>query len=124
MDHLLHIVARVNRSAAPPDVKLQRLISGLVHWITTRANSDTFALDLHELSVERLRKSIAKRNRLDCGLRRIVQEGVRIGIFRPVDAKMFSFSMWGSLNWIPRWFDLDGPSDANEIGDVFLNFFF
>ena len=66
-------------------------------------------LDLEALSPAHLKTVIVGRDRFDHGLRRMLDEGIRNGAFRPADAKLLSFAMLGAVNWIPRWYNPDGP---------------
>src|SRR5207244_997773 len=69
-----------------------------------------------------LRRVIAKRDRFDRGIRRLLQEGMDAGAFAPGDPKLLTFAILGAVNWIPRWFDPAGPATSEEIGRVFAEY--
>jgi len=119
LDLLLESLDKIRRSGDPADEKLRRLIALFVHMVIDELHGMALTLDLQPLSPARLRKIIAKRDRFDRGMRRIIQEGIEAGVLRPGDAKLATFGILGSLNWIPRWFDPRGPADSDEIARVF-----
>jgi hypothetical protein len=80
-------------------------------------------LDLKELSPPLRRKIIAKRDRFDRAVRRIIREGTDAGVFRRVDPKVTTFAIMGGVNWIPHWFDPSGKADPQAIGVAFADFF-
>ena len=79
-------------------------------------------LDFQALSPALLRRVIAKRDRFDRGIRRLLQEGMDKGAFTPGDPKLLTFAILGAVNWIPRWFDPTGPAASDEIGRVFAGY--
>lgn len=62
--------------------------------------------------------------RLDGIVRDLVQEGVADGSLKPVNPGMVSAMLFGSLNWVPRWYREQGPYSIDEIADTFCNFLF
>jgi len=119
LDLLLDNLEKIRKSGDPPDKKLRDLIALFVHMVIDELHGTALTLDLQPLSPPRLRKIIAKRDRFDRGMRRIIQDGIDAGILRAGDPKLATFGIMGSLNWIPRWFDPRGPADSDEIARVF-----
>ena len=66
-------------------------------------------LDLEALTPAHLKAVIVRRDRFDRGMRLILEEGIATGVFAPGDPKLVAFAMLGAVNWIPRWFNPDGP---------------
>lgn len=116
VDLLLEKLAEVEKEDAPPDAKLRRLVRAFVHMIIDELHGTALTMDLQALAPARLRRVIAKRDRFDRGLRRIVQEGMDQGVFAPGDAKLAAFAVLGAVNWITRWYDPGGPKGSDEIG--------
>jgi TetR/AcrR family transcriptional regulator, cholesterol catabolism regulator len=79
-------------------------------------------IDLEALSPSHLKTIIVGRDRFDHGLRRILEDGIRSGVFADADAKLLSFAMLGAVNWIPRWYNPDGPATSQEIADRFADY--
>jgi AcrR family transcriptional regulator len=116
VDLLLEKLGEVEKDGAPPDAKLRRLIQAFVHMIIDELHGTALTMDLQALSPARLRRVIAKRDRFDRGLRRIVQEGMEAGVFAQGDPKLAAFAVLGAVNWITRWYDPRGPKGSEEIG--------
>jgi hypothetical protein len=52
---------------------------------------------------------------------RIVQEGVRSGVFRDVPARLVVFGVLGMVNWVHKWYSPAGRWGAEEISAAFLS---
>ena len=122
LDRLLALLDEVEKSALSPEDKLRRLIVAFVHTILDELHGTALFLDLEALSPAHLRTVIARRDRFDKGIREILNEGIRSGTFAYADAKLLSFAILGAVNWIPRWFNPDGPATSDEIADRFANY--
>ena len=48
----------------------------------------------------------------------IIEEGIRIGQFRPLNLKIAAFSVLGMCNWLYRWYSKSGPLKPEEIADI------
>jgi AcrR family transcriptional regulator len=122
LDQLLILLDEVERSEKPADAKLAHLIVAFVHTILDELQGTALFLDLEALSPSHLRAVIARRDRFDQGMRRVINEGVASGAFGPIDAKLLSFAILGAVNWIPRWFRPEGRATSQEIADQFAAF--
>ena len=122
LDRLLAILDEIERSAVSPEQKLRRLIRAFVHTILDELHGTALFLDLEALSPAHLRTVIARRDRFDKGMREVMKEGIRSGTFVYADAKLLSFAILGAVNWIPRWYNPDGPSTSEEIADKFADY--
>jgi AcrR family transcriptional regulator len=122
LERLLGILDEVEQSRLPPHDKMRRLIVAGVHTILDELHGTALFLDLEALSPPHLKSIIAGRDRFDQGLRRLLDEGVKAGVFDRGDIKLRSFAILGALNWIPRWYNPDGPASSQEIADRFADF--
>ena len=122
LERLLGLLGEVESSGLTPDGKLRRLIVFGVHTILDELHGTALFLDLEALSPAHLKTIIAGRDQFDHGLRRLLEEGIRAGVFDRGDVKLRSFALLGALNWIPRWYDPDGPSTSQEIADRFADY--
>jgi AcrR family transcriptional regulator len=119
LDMLLERLSEVEADRSPPDEKLRRIIVAFVHMIIDEVHGTALTLDLEPLSPARLRRVIAKRDRFDRGIRRILEQGRRRGLFAPGDTKLQTFAILGAVNWISRWYDPRGPARSEQIGLAF-----
>ena len=123
MDRLLDVLARVEQSDLTPDRKLRQLLVSFVHTILDDLHGTALFLDIKALGTRRLRLAIARRDEFDQGVRRVIQQGVDWGTFDPgADPKLLSFAMMGAVNWIPRWYSPDGPSNSQAIAERFADY--
>ena len=109
-------------SPEPPDAKLRRLIVSFVHTILDELHGTALFMDLQPLTPAHLQKVIARRDRFDQGIRRVLQEGIDAGVFAPGDPKLLAFAILGAVNWIPRWFDPHGAAPSQTIAEAFADF--
>ena len=50
-----------------------------------------------------------------------MEQGIRDGEFRRVDAKVAAFAMLGAINWIARWYRPEGTLQADSLGAQFAD---
>ena len=122
LDLVLTQLKEVERSSWSPDRKLHELVGGFVHLFIDVLPGTVWTLDLEALSPPLLKKIIAKRDRFDRGVRRILKEGMDAGVFAPGDPKLLTFAIMGAINWIPRWFDPSGMAKPDEIAHAFADY--
>jgi len=122
LDILLDRLREVQKEGGPPDRRLRRLIVAFVHMIIDELHGTALTLDLQALSPAHLKRVIAKRDRFDRGLRKIIEEGIASGAFVAGDPKLLTFAVLGAANWITRWYDPKGSATSDEIGNAFADF--
>ena len=119
---ILDVMDRIRAEPIPADAKLHKLIVAFVHLIIDELHSTALTLDLQALSPALLKKVIARRDRFDRGLRAIIQEGIDEGRFAAADPKLVAFAIMGAVNWIPKWFDPQGPATSEKVGETFADY--
>ena len=122
LDRLLELLDTVERSGLPAEDKLRRLIVSFVHTILDELHGTALFLDLEALTAAHLKAVIARRDRFDRGVRRVLEEGMGSGAFARNDPKLLAFAIFGSVNWIPRWFNPRGPASSDEIANRFADY--
>ena len=122
VDLLLEVLARTEKAKGSPEQKLRTLLAAFVHMIIDELHGTALTMDVQSLSPRLLRKVVAKRDRFDRGLRRLIRAGMRSGAFAPGDPKLVSFAILGAINWITRWYDPRGPARSDEIAGAFAGF--
>jgi AcrR family transcriptional regulator len=122
LDQLLSMIDEIEARDLLPEEKLRRMIVGAVHLILDELHGTALFLDLEALSPAHLKAVIARRDRFDQGVRRVLNEGIGGGRFQPADAKLLSFALLGAINWIPRWYSPEGPSTSQDIADRFADY--
>jgi AcrR family transcriptional regulator len=122
VDLLLRRLQEVQEAGGPPEARLRALIVAFVHMILDELDGTALTMDVQALSPRLLRRVVAKRDRFDRGLRSLVREGMKTGVFAPGNPKLVSFAILGAVNWITRWYDPKGPARSTEIADAFATF--
>ena len=113
---------RSQQSGAAPDAQLRRLIVAFVHTILDELHGTALFLDLEALSPAHLKaghrppRPVRSRHAADH------RAGNRRPDLRHADAKLASFAILGAVNWIPRWFNPEGPATSHQIADRFADF--
>ncbi len=122
LDRLLELLAEIERATLTPEEKLRRLIVSFVHTILDELHGTALFLDLEALSPSHLKTVIARRDEFEHGVRHVLEEGMASGAFAKGDPKLLAFAMFGSVNWIPRWFDPNGAASSDEIASRFADY--
>jgi AcrR family transcriptional regulator len=122
LDILLARLRQVQRAGGPPDLRLRSLLVAFVHMIIDELHGTALTLDLDALSPAHRRRVVAKRDRFDHALRRILRQGMRTRRFAAGDPKLLTFALLGAVNWITRWFDPAGPARSGEIAETFAEY--
>jgi AcrR family transcriptional regulator len=123
LDQLTKLLHEVERSGLTADEKLRRLIDAFVHTILDELHGTALFLDLEALTPAHLKAVIVRRDAFDHGVRQVLEEGMKDGVFAYGDPKLLAFAMFGAVNWIPKWFSPDGPATSQQIADRFADFF-
>ena len=122
LDRLSQLLEDVQKSGARPDGQLRRLIVAFVHTILDELHSTALFLELDALTPAHLKAVIVRRDRFELGVRQVLEDGMREGLFAPGDPKLLAFALFGAVNWIPRWYSPAGPATSQTIADRFADF--
>src|SRR5262249_56826014 len=79
-------------------------------------------LDLEALSPPHLKSVIQRRDTFEHGVRGVLEEGMADGTFARGEAKLLAFALFGAVNWIPRWFNPNGPATSQQIAAPFAHY--
>ncbi|HEY6572517.1 MAG TPA: TetR/AcrR family transcriptional regulator, partial [Candidatus Eisenbacteria bacterium] len=99
LGELERIVAET-RALATPRERLRHVIREHVRVMTDTLEGSPLAFEVTALAPARQSKIIEARDRYEREVRRVVEQGIREGEFRRVDAKVAAFAMLGAINWI------------------------
>lgn len=122
LDRLLELLGDMERSGLSAEQKLRRLIVSFVHTILDELHGTALFLDLEALSPAHLKAVIARRDKFDRGVRQVLEQGMAAGVFARNDPKLLAFAIFGSVNWIPRWFNPHGAATSEEIANRFADY--
>lgn len=80
-------------------------------------------VDIKSLLPKQRKEIIQGRDRIDRGLRELIQEGIQDGSIAEVDPKLSSLIILGAINWIPVWFSPTGSLTAAQVADGVVKLF-
>lgn len=114
------------RSAAESDRPAgERLhLAVRLHTVEAIRDQDAVACFIEEgrhLAPTYLEAHVAKRDRYERYFRRIIEEGVDFGEFRPLDVPLTAMAILGLCNSVVRWFRPEGDHTPEEIADEFAD---
>lgn len=123
MQRLIETLEKIVRSNDPLEMKLRQAIRAHVMEVCDQA-SMPFASERPEfcLPSKQGQTIVAQRKQYHELFESIIREGVDSGQLRPVDVRMVSFAIMGSLNWIPQWFNHQGRLSREAIADIMAEF--
>ncbi|MEW6273994.1 MAG: TetR/AcrR family transcriptional regulator [Bacillota bacterium] len=123
MDMLINRMEEILATDWPLEVKLREGIKAHIEMVVGEMSLVTVALGQEfELEEDYRQIIVAKRDRYERYFRRLVDEGIEKGIFRPVPSKMAVFIIMGAINWIPRWYSEKGSMSKEEIAEFFSDY--
>ncbi len=128
LDQVTGDLEALGASALPPEEKLRQYIRA--HVLSVTRNVAVAALMIFEMRTtlslpEVPDRYLAQRDHFEGLYRRVIEEGIAVGVFRPVDVGIFARTLLGASNWVSVWYRpegrLGGEEIATQIADIFLN---
>lgn len=111
---------KVKDEELPADIKLTKAIKEHIKVITSNLDAaGVFLTEWRFLSEPHLSNFKKMRNRYEREFQRIVLEGIRQGLFKPTDVKLYCLSLFSAMNWIYQWYQPNGELSPDELGEKF-----
>jgi AcrR family transcriptional regulator len=123
LEAMLEVTGRVRASQLPPDEALRRIVVEHVRVMVDKFHGTALAIQFDALDPKRRAGVVAARDAYERSVRDVIADGIARKVFRPVDAKLATFAVLGSINWLARWYKAGGGSSAEEIGEAFSDVF-
>jgi AcrR family transcriptional regulator len=120
LDRMLAALARIERNGAEPSAQLRELVTEHVRAIVDGFHGTALALELDALPAASRRRLIAKRDRFERGLRRILARCAGTAPESP-RVRLAGFALLGAINWLARWYRPEGPMGLDAIGRFFAD---
>ncbi|RTH04927.1 TetR/AcrR family transcriptional regulator [Thermus scotoductus] len=109
-------------SEPDPKVALLRFMEGHARFFEENRPFFVAMLQgLQSLSPEKRAVTIALRDRYEGMLRSILERGMALGVFRPLDVGLTARAILSLLNWMIRWFRPGGPLRAEEVARFYFD---
>jgi AcrR family transcriptional regulator len=123
LTRLIQQAKAVTDSDEPADKQLRLMIAAHLTTILEEIYGSTAHTDFHSLPPAQLRKIIRKRDRYEQTYRRIIERGIKQGVFRPCNVKTTAWAILGALNWTAQWFSPAGTISVAALGREFADLF-
>jgi AcrR family transcriptional regulator len=124
LDLLISDMRDVVDSELDPEEKLRLAIQVYIGRLSEDADLATVLLLEHRSLEDKLRtRHTGRRDRYELLWRKIIQEGIDVGVFRSVDVNVATFALLGVQNWMITWFKAGGRLSALELADHFSDLF-
>lgn len=112
---LLSLADGVKALEASADQKLFLQMAGHVVLLNEGTPGSLAHLEVEALGEEHRRPIQARRDEYERSFRRLLDEGIAAGVFRPQDAKVAALAILGAVNWTVKWFRASGAKSARDI---------
>lgn len=106
-----------------PAEKLRLLLTGHVRGVVDDGFGGILQTDLENLRSDQRNQYVRKRDELESGVRRLIEEGNRAGEFECPNVKLAGFAILGAINWIPKWYRSNGPLTPEQISVEMVDYF-
>lgn len=122
LDRLLNAVgrARTDRGALP--ARLHALAAAHVRCIVDEVEGSAAHFEVDALPHKLRSQIVAKRDRYEQAVRRLVASGIRRGALARTDATIVTRAFLGALNWTAQWFRPDGPAGSEPIATLVADY--
>lgn len=108
----------LERGRAEGGSGLERLQLAIQFYLEQSLGDLTLGLILteeHALLPEDRAVVVERRDRYEAELRALVREGIEDGSIVPCDPKLAIFSIFGAVNWVPKWFSERGAWSNRQL---------
>jgi len=113
---LLELAAQARQRDLRADARLFLLIEGHVVLLNEGTPGSLAHLEVEALGQPWRHAVQARRDEYERAFRKVLEEGVAAGVFRPTDSKVSALAILGAVNWTVKWFRPDGGKSARQIG--------
>lgn len=122
LDRMLEAVERTAKTTTSAPGHLRAVIEAHLGCILDELDGASAHIEVDGLPPLLREKIVAKRDRYEGAIRRIVAAGVRAGDFGPCDATLVTRAILGAVNWTARWFRPGGPKTPAAVAAAFSDY--
>ncbi len=95
--------------------KLQMAIQEYLQVTLSEMSRCVIITEEHALEPADRKKIVELRDQFEAALRGFVREGIEDGSVIPCDPKLAIFSIFGAVNWVPKWYSLNGQWSNKQL---------
>ena len=122
LDRLLGALRTAAAAGGPLRERLHALAVRHVLCLIADVEGSAAHFEVEALAARQRRAIVAKRDRYERGVRRLVAAGLRRRMFAARDAEVATRAFLGALNWTAQWFRPDGPLPAGQVAEAVADF--
>jgi AcrR family transcriptional regulator len=119
LDRLLAACRAASRRGGPPPDRLASVVRAHLALTLDELDGAAAHLELDGLTRRSRERIVAKRDRYERALRRIIVAGVASGHFAACDTTLVTRAILGALNWTARWYDPEGRLPGTAVADAY-----
>lgn len=119
LDRMMEACRAAHASRTAPAERLRRVIRAHLTCMLDELDGAAAHTEVDALPASLRGRIVAKRDRYERAVRRIVAAGSRAGAFVTCDATLVTRALLGALNWTARWFRPDGPRAPAAVADAY-----
>jgi AcrR family transcriptional regulator len=118
LDRMLSAVASARRDSRSAAERLRTVFTAHLRTLLDEIEGATAHLQVDSLPPALRDAIVAKRDRYERALRRIIAEGIASRELVDTDPALIARAMLGAMNWTVTWFRPEGPGSSAAVGDV------
>jgi len=122
LDRLIASLEDARRSRLSAAERLRLVIISHLRCVLDEVEGSAAHLLQTSLPQRLQRSLVAKRDRYEEGVRRLIISGIRSGEFVSCDPALATRALLGALNWSVRWFSPEGALTATQIAEGFADY--
>jgi TetR/AcrR family transcriptional regulator, cholesterol catabolism regulator len=122
LDRMETALKTARDSGAPAVEQMSAVIHAHLSCMLDELEGSTAHLQVEALPDELRCRIMAKRDRYERAIRRLIEAGIESGEFAACDPTLVTRAVLGALNWTTRWFRPDGRYPADQVGDAFADY--
>jgi AcrR family transcriptional regulator len=122
LERMLAAVAAIARRRLPPAARLRAVVAAHLALTLDQLEGAAAHLEVDALPPALRERVVAKRDRYEGAVRRMVAAGIRSGAFVACDAALVTRALLGALNWTARWYRPEGPATPGTVAATFADY--
>jgi AcrR family transcriptional regulator len=122
LDLMLSALARARAGGNGLAGRLRQVLKAHAHAVLDEVEGGAAHLAVDALPDPLRRKIVAKRDRYEHALRRLVSDGIKRGEFTDCDAAVTTRAMLGAINWSATWYRPGGEWPADAVADMIASY--
>lgn len=122
LDRMIAALDQARRIRGRASARLRFVIISHLRCLLDEIEGSAAHLLTNALPPRQQRYLLAKRDRYELGVRKLIVSGMRTGEFVFGDAALVARAILGALNWSVQWFRPDGQMTAEEIAEKLADY--